>query len=72
MYVGLVSVVLGEALLLADVRLLYFAAIIWLSFHLWVLAYEEPILKHLFGAEYETYRAHVGRWLPRLTPWKRA
>jgi len=35
-----------------------------------VLAYEEPTLRESYGAEYETYRANVPRWLPRLTPWR--
>jgi protein-S-isoprenylcysteine O-methyltransferase Ste14 len=69
MYVGVLAVISGEALFFADARLFWLAAMNWLFFHLYVLAYEEPTLKLLFGAEYEAYRAHVGRWLPRLTPW---
>ncbi len=30
---------------------------------------EEPGLARRFGAEYESYRANVPRWLPRLRPW---
>jgi protein-S-isoprenylcysteine O-methyltransferase Ste14 len=30
---------------------------------------EEPGLVKRFGKEYEEYRRHVPRWLPRLEPW---
>ncbi|MDV3126597.1 isoprenylcysteine carboxylmethyltransferase family protein [Mycobacterium sp. 21AC1] len=32
-------------------------------------AVEEPHLHKRFGAEYEAYRRHVPRWIPRVTPW---
>ena len=48
-YVGLVSSVLGEALLLGDDKLLAYAAILWVFFHVWVLAIEEPELERSFG-----------------------
>ena len=56
--------------LLGDVGLLEYAAAVWLGFHLFVLAYEEPTLRRTFGAEYDAFRAHVPRWLPRITPWR--
>ena len=37
-YVGLVTFVLGEALVLGDDSLFVYAAILWVFFHLWVLA----------------------------------
>ena len=67
-YVALVVVILGQAVLFADWRLLGYGALIWLAFHIFVLAYEEPTLRQSYGAEYESYRANVPRWLPRLTP----
>jgi len=33
---------------------------------------EEPGLVRRFGADYETYRRHVPRWIPRLSPWNPA
>ena len=68
-YVGLVTFVLGEALVLGDDSLFVYAAILWLFFHLWVLAIEEPELARVFGDEFATFKANVPRWLPRLTPW---
>jgi protein-S-isoprenylcysteine O-methyltransferase Ste14 len=70
MYVAVVSLIVGQSLLLGDVRLLEYAAAVWLGFHLFVLAYEEPTLLRTFGAEYDDFRAHVPRWLPRLRPWR--
>jgi protein-S-isoprenylcysteine O-methyltransferase Ste14 len=69
MYLGVVSVILGQALLFGNVRLLEYAGSAWLAFHLFVLAYEEPTLRKSFGAEYEAFCANVPRWLPRTRPW---
>jgi protein-S-isoprenylcysteine O-methyltransferase Ste14 len=44
--------------------------VVWLAFHLFVLAYEEPTLRRTFGPEYEKFCASVPRWIPRLKPWK--
>src|SRR5690349_3913531 len=55
MYVGVVAAVLGQALLLGDVRLVWYAAIVWIAFHLFVLLYEEPTLRVTFGDEYERF-----------------
>jgi len=70
MYVGLVAVVTGEALLFSSLALVYEAVFVALGFHFFVLVYEEPTLGQTFGAQYEAYRANVPRWLPRLTPWR--
>ena len=68
-YVALIAIIIGEALILSDERLLGYAAIPWLFFHVWVLAIEEPSLGSSFGDEFAIFRANVPRWLPRLTPW---
>src|SRR5262249_40087029 len=68
MYVGVVSTIVGQALLFGSPRLLAYGAVVWLAFHAFVLAYEEPTLRATFGAEYEDFCAHVPRWLPRLRP----
>jgi protein-S-isoprenylcysteine O-methyltransferase Ste14 len=71
MYVAVVSVILGQGLLLRNVRLLGYGAVVWLGFHVFVLSYEEPTLRATYGAEYEAFCAAVPRWIPRLTPWQR-
>lgn len=69
-YVGVVSTVAGQALLFADARLIWYALVVWLVFHLLVLVHEEPTLRATFGAEYERFCAHVPRWRPRIRPWQ--
>jgi len=41
-------------------------AIAMLGVVLFVMLYEEPTLRRLFGADYEEYCKHVRRWVPRL------
>lgn len=69
MYVALLAVIIGQALLLASTHLLVYAAITWAVVHFWVLMYEEPKLGEQFGESYRTYRRNVRRWWPRLRPW---
>ncbi len=69
MYVGVVSVITGQAFLLGNVRVLGYGALVWMAFHVFVIAYEEPTLRRTFGAEYERFCANVPRWIPRLRPW---
>jgi protein-S-isoprenylcysteine O-methyltransferase Ste14 len=68
MYVGILAIVIGEALLWGRLALLPYAAVLWLAFHLFVTLYEEPVLRRRFGASYDTYQRSVPRWIPRLTP----
>jgi protein-S-isoprenylcysteine O-methyltransferase Ste14 len=69
-YVGVVAVILGQALLFGDWRLIWYGALLWLFFHVWVVLIEEPTLERTFGSEYEAFRAGVPRWIPRMTPWR--
>ena len=69
-YVAVVAVILGQAILFADWRLVTYGGLMWLAFHVFVLIYEEPVLAESFGAEYEDFRANVPRWIPRLSPWR--
>jgi len=70
MYLAVTAIVVGQALILGDARLLVYAAGLWLLFHLFVLAYEEPTLRHSFPEDYEAFFGNVPRWLPRLRPWR--
>ena len=55
---------------MGDRRRIVFGALLWLIFHVFVVAYEEPTLEQTFGREYEGFRAPVPRWIPRMTPWR--
>src|SRR5579862_5182943 len=70
MYVAVVAVILGQAILFGDWRLMTYGGLMWLAFHAFVLTYEEPVLAQKFGAQYEDFRANVPRWIPRLSPWR--
>ena len=72
MYVAMVSAIVGQGLLFGDPRLLAYGALIWLIFHVFVVAYEEPKLRATFGSEYNSFCAQVPRWLPLLHPWRGA
>jgi protein-S-isoprenylcysteine O-methyltransferase Ste14 len=67
MYVGVVALILGQALLLGREILIAWAAVAAAIFHLFLVLHEEPGLRRRFGAEYDDYSRRVGRWLPRLS-----
>jgi protein-S-isoprenylcysteine O-methyltransferase Ste14 len=69
MYVAVIATIAGQALILGNLHLLEYGVLVWLAFHLFVVAYEEPKLQFTFGSEYERFRAGVPRWVPRLRPW---
>lgn len=65
MYVGVMGLLLGEALLFGSWPLLGYSATVFLMFNLFIRLHEEPYLRHQFGREYEQYCEKVGRWWPR-------
>lgn len=67
MYVAVVTVIVGQGLIFGNVRVLEYGALVWLGFHLFVVAYEEPTLRATFGPEYEDFCSSVPRWIPRLS-----
>jgi protein-S-isoprenylcysteine O-methyltransferase Ste14 len=70
MYVAVLWIVVGQALLFGSPPLLAYAAVVWLAVHLFVQLYEEPALRARFGEDYAAYTAAVRRWRPRLRPWR--
>jgi protein-S-isoprenylcysteine O-methyltransferase Ste14 len=68
MYLAIVAVILGQALLLWQPVLLWYAAIALAAMVAFVLGYEQPALRHRFGDQYEEYRRTVPAWWPRLRP----
>ena len=69
MYVAVMLIILGQAMLFGDVRLIYYGAAVALGFHLFVLLYEEPALRAKFGDDYADYCRHVPRWRIRFRPY---
>jgi protein-S-isoprenylcysteine O-methyltransferase Ste14 len=72
MYVSVLALLIGQALWFGSAGIVLWAFAAWLAAHLFVIGYEEPTMRRTFGAEYEAYRAHVPRWIPRLSPWEAA
>ncbi len=72
MYVGLLLVILAEAIFFRSVWLLLYAFILWLPTHTYTVLVEEPQLEARFGDTYRDYKSGTPRWIPRpprgLTP----
>ena len=65
MAIGVALVLAGAALYYRSAWLFGFTALFLLIVHLFVISYEEPTLRRMFGNEYEDYVRRVGRWWPR-------
>jgi protein-S-isoprenylcysteine O-methyltransferase Ste14 len=70
MYVGMGTFLIGEALALPAIRreMIVTAGAAWVLITAFILLYEEPTLRRLFGADYVEYCSNMRRWIPRLTP----
>ena len=68
MYVGVLTVILGWAVLFGAFELVLYALVVGACFQSFVVFYEEPHLRAEFGSEYKEYCGRVGRWLPTLRP----
>jgi protein-S-isoprenylcysteine O-methyltransferase Ste14 len=66
MYLGVLGVVLGQAVLFQSRSIALYAVFFWLAAHLFGLFYEEPTLHQQFGSDYDDYRRRVPRWLPKF------
>jgi len=66
MYVGVLMVVIGHFLWFGYWWILAYAVALFMAFTLFVVFYEEPHLKSVFGDAYIAYQKGVPRWLPRL------
>jgi protein-S-isoprenylcysteine O-methyltransferase Ste14 len=53
----------------ANAAMLTATAIVVLGVALFVLLYEEPHLRKIFGQQYEEYCRNVRRWTPRIHAW---
>ncbi len=62
MYVAVVGLIAGQALLLGNRALIFYAIIVWMAFQLFVLLYEEPVLRRTYAAEMRNSAAvsHAG------------
>ncbi len=68
MYVGVLTVIGGWCVYYGSLRLALYALFVWSLFQSFIVFYEEPHLRRVFGVAYERYRATVPRWLRRPAP----
>ena len=69
MYLAVMSIIAGQALVFGQPVLLLYAIAVFAIMVAFVHWYEEPILARRFGASYHAYRQAVPAWRPRLRPW---
>jgi protein-S-isoprenylcysteine O-methyltransferase Ste14 len=65
MYLAVLAVIVGQALVLGQPVLLPYAAAVGVAVAAFVRGYEEPALRDRYGAEYDAYRRSVPGWWPR-------
>src|SRR4051812_31674488 len=70
MYLAVLTIILGQALLFRSAAVVLYAGVVLLAVVLFVRGYEEPTLEHEYGDEYREYRRNVRAWIPRLRPWQ--
>lgn len=63
MYVGVMLMLVGEALFWKSPALAVYAAAVFVAFNLFILLHEEPRLRREFGEDYKKYFSEVRRWL---------
>ena len=63
MYVGVLTVIFGWAVLYQNPAVVVYGLAVALCFYSFVVFFEEPILGKRFGSEYQQYRTVVPRWL---------
>jgi protein-S-isoprenylcysteine O-methyltransferase Ste14 len=70
MYLAVVAAIIGQALLLRQVSLLIYAAVVAAAFLTFVKLYEERVLSERYCEAYHRYRAAVPGWIPRPRLWR--
>ena len=62
MYVGVLLILLGEAIFIKSLLLFGYLLLVYLTFSLFVIFVEEPRLKRDFKNDYALYSSRVNRW----------
>ena len=66
---GVFCILLGEAILLQSLHLLYWCVLFVILNLIYIPLVEEPRLERRFGQDYILYKHNVPRWIPRKRPW---
>ena len=70
MITGVLLMLGAESLLLGSWAVAGWALVFLVINSIYLTRVEEPGLERRFGEDYRCYRANVGRWIPRATPWE--
>lgn len=70
MIIGVLLMLVGEALALGSFYILIWTAVFFVANNFYFILSEEPGLERRFGAEYIDYKRNVPRWIPRLRPYQ--
>ncbi len=69
MILGVLTVLLGEAIVFSSMPILKWAGTFFILNTIYFFLFEEPQLEERFGESYREYKEHVNRWIPRFTPY---
>ena len=69
MIIGVLFILVGEALLLHSALIAAWMVVFFLLNAIYFPAIEEKDLERRFGNPYREYMKNVRRWIPRLSPW---
>ena len=70
MYLAVGAVILGQGVMFTSVGVLVWLGLFGLAVVTFVVAYEQPTLRSMYGESYDAYCRAVPAWWPRLTPWR--
>jgi protein-S-isoprenylcysteine O-methyltransferase Ste14 len=62
-YVADLTMLIGIFLHRGELALLLYAGLFALVVHVWIVTWEEPVLRERFGREYAAYEIDVPRWI---------
>jgi protein-S-isoprenylcysteine O-methyltransferase Ste14 len=65
-YLGALLVQLGYILWSGSGLMIVYFLLFTLAYQILIVLIEEPILRHMFGEEYQAYCRQVPRWNPKL------
>lgn len=63
MYINIIVILIGYFFILGYLSLLFYLILVAVFFHLFIVFYEEPVLKKKFGEKYINYCKNTPRWL---------
>jgi len=63
MYVGLLLMLIGEAVFFQSLPISIYTLVVFTGFNIFIIYFEEPRLKKAFGKEYTAYLQRIRRWI---------